>query len=114
MPHFIIDCSREVLTQHSPETIIQTVYDTADASGLFAKGDVKVRINPFDHYTVGGTRKDFIHILGHIMQGRTTEQKQALSASIIRALKPLFPEIPILSIDIRDIDKGSYNNKNTV
>ncbi len=31
----------------SPEDIIQKVYDTAESTSLFDKGDIKVRINPF-------------------------------------------------------------------
>ena len=79
MPHFIIDCSAAVLDLHAPENIIGEVYDTADSTGLFGAGDIKVRINAYAMFTVGGTDADFIHVFGHIMQGRTTEQKKDLS-----------------------------------
>ena len=47
MPHFVIDCSENILNLKSPEEIIQTVYDTAESTGLFDITDIKVRINPF-------------------------------------------------------------------
>lgn len=114
MPHFVIDCSKNILALQSPQEIIQKVYDTADASGLFAPGEIKVRINAFEHYIVGGTQKDFIHIFGNIMEGRTVDQKKKLSDSIIRELKAMFPEVSVVSINIRDFEKATYSNRNLV
>ena len=114
MPHFIIECSQPIIEQQRPEAIIETVYNTADATNLFAKGDIKVRINPYIYYNVGGDTKDFIHVFGNIMEGRTEEQKNNLSRSIVKALKEMFPETPIISINIRDFDKSGYCNKSMV
>lgn len=69
MPHFVIDCSPNVLKLKIPQEIIQAVHDAAEATQLFAKGDIKVRINVYEHYTVGNTDNDFIHVFGHIMEG---------------------------------------------
>jgi 5-carboxymethyl-2-hydroxymuconate isomerase len=79
MPHFIIDCSPEILQQKSPEEIMQAVYDTAASTGLFAEDDIKVRICPYEYFMLGKNKKDFIHIFGNIMEGRSTEQKANLS-----------------------------------
>ena len=114
MPHFIIDCSENILNLKPAEEIIKEVYDTADATGLFAKGDIKVRINPFNLFTVGNTRDDFIHIIAHIMEGRSTEQKKSLSTDVVRKLKTSLPDVPIISIDVRDINKATYCNRKMV
>ena len=114
MPHFVIDCSKNIINLKTPEEIIQKVYDTADASNLFAKGDIKVRINPFEYYTVGNTKDDFIHVFANIMQGRTIAQKKELSNSIVSTLKQMFPDVPIISINIRDFEKATYCNKSMV
>ena len=105
MPHFVIDCSKNIIQLKSPEEIIQKVYDTAEATELFEKGDIKVRINPFEYYTIGNTKNDFIHIFGNIMEGRTAVQKKNLSERIITELKSMFPQVPIISINIRDFEK---------
>ena len=42
MPHFIIDCSKHIIELKTPDEIIQKVYDTAEDSALFDKGDIKV------------------------------------------------------------------------
>ncbi|WP_264563447.1 5-carboxymethyl-2-hydroxymuconate Delta-isomerase [Flavobacterium sp. N3904] len=114
MPHFVIDCSESILNLKSPQEIMQAVYDTAESTGLFSPGDIKVRINPFQYYNIGNTTDDFIHIFANIMEGRTTVQKSNLSNKIVGKLKVLFPEVPILSINIRDFEKATYCNKSMV
>ena len=111
MPHFIIDCSENILTIQLPDTIMQAVYDTAEATGLFAKNDIKVRLRPYKYYKLGETKKDFIHVFGNIMEGRSDEQKTALARQITERLNELFPEISILSINIREFEKVTYCNK---
>lgn len=111
MPHFVVDCSERVIKLETPEKIMQKVYDTAASTGLFAPGDIKVRINPFQYYNIGNTKDDFIHVFANIMQGRNTEQKANLSKQIVTELKAMFPEVPIISINIRDFEKATYCNK---
>ncbi len=114
MPHFVLDCSEHIIKLQSPEEIIQAIYDTAESTNLFDKGDIKVRINPFTYYTIGNSKDDFIHIFGNIMEGRTEAQKSDLSRRIVTTLKSMFPDVPILSINIREFEKSSYCNKSMV
>jgi len=114
MPHFVIDCSENILKIQPPEEIMQKVYDTAESTDLFDKGDIKVRINPFKYYNIGNTKDDFIHIFANIMEGRNTSQKKSLSERIVTELKLIFPEVPIISINIRDFEKATYCNKSMV
>ena len=114
MPHFVIDCSENIIKIKSPEEIIQKVYDTAESTKLFDKGDIKVRINPFEYYNIGNTKNDFIHIFANIMEGRTVSQKSNLSERIVAELKLMFPDVPIISINIRDFEKATYCNKSMV
>lgn len=114
MPHCILDCS-QTIENHAPlERIIQSVHDAALESGLFGERDVKVRAKLFEHLTVGGTQDDFVHIVAYILSGRTEAQRADLSARVITALKTLLPDVPILSIDVREINRATYNNRNTV
>jgi 5-carboxymethyl-2-hydroxymuconate isomerase len=99
---------------NSPENIMQDVFDTAFSTGLFQKEDIKVRINPFKHYIVGGSKSDFIHVFANIMEGRNTDQKKNLSDKIVGKLKSMFPDVPIISINIRDFEKATYCNKTMV
>ncbi|HEV7231801.1 MAG TPA: 5-carboxymethyl-2-hydroxymuconate Delta-isomerase [Bacteroidia bacterium] len=114
MPHFVIDCSENIIKLKSPEEIMQAVYDVAEATGLFAQDDIKVRINPFKYYKLGKTKNDFIHIFGNIMEGRTISQRSDLSRQIISRLKVLFPDVSILSININEFEKATYCNKSMI
>ena len=53
MPHFIIACSDNIITKISPNDIMKAVYDTAQATGLFASGHIKVRLRPFQYLQIG-------------------------------------------------------------
>lgn len=114
MPHFVLDCSANIIKMKSPKEIIQKVYDTAESTDLFDKGDIKVRINPFEYYNIGNTENDFIHIFANIMEGRTIAQKKNLSERIVSELKLMFPSVPIISINIRDFEKATYCNRSMV
>ena len=114
MPHFVIDCSENIIKIKSPKEIIQKVYDTAESTDLFDQGDIKVRINSFEYYNIGNTKDDFIHVFANIMEGRTVSQKKNLSERIITELKSMFSEVPIISMNIRDFEKATYCNKSMV
>lgn len=111
MPHFIIDCSPNIIKLQAPEDLLRAVHDTAEATGLFAKGDIKARINAYNYYTVGNTSNDFIHVFGNIMEGRNTEQKADLSRKMITCLKEMFPDVPVISMNVIDFEKATYCNK---
>lgn len=111
MPHFIIDCSENIIRQKSPDEIMQAVYDVAEATGLFAVNDIKVRLRPYQYFKLGTGQKDFIHIFGNIMEGRSGAQKAELSRKIVERLNEMFPDISILSINIREFEKVTYSNK---
>jgi len=111
MPHFIIDCSESLIGQELPEAIMQAVYDVAEATGLFAVNDIKVRLRPYQYFNLGKGKRDFIHVFGFIMEGRSIEQKENLSRRIIERLNEMFPAISILSINISEFEKATYSNK---
>jgi len=111
MPHFIIDCSEDIIHQKSPDEIMQAVYEAAEATRLFAANDIKVRLRPYQYFRLREGKKDFIHIFGNIMEGRSTEQKANLSRKIMERLNEMFPDISILSMNVREFEKTTYSNK---
>ncbi len=114
MPHFVIDCSEDIIKIKTPDEIMQAVYEVAEATHLFAENDIKVRINPYTHFKLGADKKDFIHIFGYIMEGRSTGQRADLSKKIIARLNEMFPDISILSMNISEFDKATYCNKSMI
>ena len=114
MPHFVIDCSEQIIKLKSPQEIIQKVYDAAESTKLFLPEEIKVRVSPFQHYNTGNTSDNFIHVFGNIMEGRNAVQKANLSKQIVSELNNLFPDVPVISINIRDFEKASYFNKSLI
>ena|SRR6185503_2196590 len=113
MPHFIIDCSESILDLADPDELMRSVYAAAESTGLFARngvGGIKVRLHPFRHFTNVDAHEHFVHVFANIMEGRTQEQKKALSERVVRALKELLPGVDIISMNIRDFEKATYCN----
>ncbi len=111
MPHFIVECSHDILLQKTPDEILNAIYETADATGLFAPNDIKVRLQPYQYFRLGNGKKNFLHVFGYIMEGRTTEQKADLSKQINIKLTELLPEISFLSVNISEFEMATYSNK---
>lgn len=111
MPHFIIDCSANVLEMISPQLLMEAVYSEADATGLFAQHDIKIRLQPYSLYQLGDGKSSFLHVFAYIMQGRSTGQKAGLSAKITSRLHQLLPEISFLSMNVSEFASDTYCNK---
>ena len=114
MPHFILDCTDNILEIREPKVVLEAILETAFSTGLFKRNDIKVRMNPFKYSLVQEGENDFIHVFGNIMEGRTDEQKANLSKLIVKNLAQLFPNVPIISMNIIDFAKASYCNKTMV
>lgn len=114
MPHFILDCSQGLLENNDPLTIMGRVYEAALSSELFDPQDIKVRINPYTFYSVNGSQSDFIHVFAYIMEGRTTALKVGVSKRIVSTLTKMFPEVPVISMNIMEFEKATYCNKTMV
>ncbi len=111
MPHFVVECSQGLLQVHDQETIIARLHRAVNASGLFEESDIKVRVNPFEINSVGGAPGDFIHTFAWIMEGRTVEQRAALSKAIVTELARMFPQLPRIAANIAEFEKATYFNR---
>lgn len=111
MPHFIVDCSQELLQLHSEEAIITRLHRVVNASALFEESDIKIRVQPFDIYAVGGERQDFIHTFAWIMQGRSVDQRAALSKAIVTELAEMFPLLPRIAVNVAEFERATYFNR---
>ena len=113
MPHFIIDCSESVLSLANPDELMRSVYAAAESTGLFASsgvGGIKVRLHPYRYFTNVDAREHFVHVFANLMEGRTQEQKKALSEKVVRALKALLPTVEIISMNVREFERATYCN----
>ena len=111
MPHCVIECSRSLQGQITGDELVSLVHDAAMTSGLFEAGDVKARLSVYDHFTVGGSVADFVHLIFYVLAGRTDEQKRELSKTVVRALLERLPDVQSLSMDVRDMRREAFSNR---
>lgn len=114
MPHFVIECSQNVLDMQPAEVIMDTVYKAAESTGLFAENDIKVRLRPYELYQLGTGKDSFLHIFGSIMGGRTTAEQAGLSRTITSQLAPLLPDVSFLSVNIDEFERATYSNRSLI
>jgi 5-carboxymethyl-2-hydroxymuconate isomerase len=111
MPHFVVDCSQGILQLRNEEEILARLHRAVNSTGLFEESDIKVRVNPYRVYTVGGGTDDFIHVFSHIMQGRTVEQRADLSKRIVSELVDMFPTVGKIATNVAEFEKATYLNR---
>jgi len=108
MPHFIIECNQNAGKVLDRAVLVQSVFDVAFQSGLFAKANIKSRLKIYDESLVAGEDHDFIHVWGYIREGRTDKQKRQLSEDIVGKIKELYKDAFVVSCNIEELDENSY------
>ena len=111
MPHFIIDCSANILSDVSESKILKAVHDATDATALFVKEDIKVRVNPYKEFDVGGKKTNFVHVFGYILEGRTAEEKAKLSKDVVKVLTAMFPAVEFIAMSVDEFAIAGYCNR---
>ena len=115
MPHFIIHASSEAIPPGNEQIILESIHDQAVASGLFDEGDIKVRLAPFEKSLVAGKRNvTFIHVFSYVMGGRSVDQKQKLSKSIVTKLVELAPDVKNIAMNVYDFEPETYFNRRMI
>lgn len=111
MPHVIIEHSEDVAGQIAIDDLISAVHETTMGSGLFPEYDIKTRAIAYRHHRTGQTRDSFTHVAVHLLDGRSEQQKCALSEAILGAIEPLLPEVVSVGVEIIDIHRASYRKR---
>ena len=52
MPHFVIDCSEDILSLHKEEKILEQINILLIETKLFHENDIKIRINFYKKFNV--------------------------------------------------------------
>ena len=106
MPHCIVEYSSCIDAK-----LLKAIYDGAVKSTLFAVdgSDIKVRVIPYEDYTTGNLKLDFVHVQLRILSGRNSEQKSMLSESVLSEIKLLDMSDCSVSVEVVDMDRESYS-----
>ncbi len=114
MPHLVIEYSRKLEDTISIADMVRNGQQAMGETGLFNLSAIKTRAVPYAHFVLGNDEagdKTFIHAEVRILEGRTSEQKEALSAAIFNSLCESAPEVPEISVEVRDMQKASYSKR---
>jgi 5-carboxymethyl-2-hydroxymuconate isomerase len=111
VPHCIIEYSKNLKKVISIDKLIDCAFESIVQADLFDPKAIKVRAKAYKYYKSGLERNEFIHISIRILQGRTSEQKAALSALVQSTIVPLVGNTKSVSVEIIDMNTASYNKR---
>ena len=114
MPHAVIERSGNLIHQFIEHDIdlVDWVHGTLMETGLFELDAIKTREIVSDNWMVGEKGQDgtFVHLCVSIKTGRTLEQRQTLSDTLIAALGEALKTIEVdqITVEIREMDTETY------
>ena len=111
MPHFIIDHGNALVGEIDTKDVMQIAFQCGEACGFIDPADIKVRLRPYTDFFAGDGRTSFIHITVRLLSGRTPKQKESLTVAMRDAFDARFPKVQSISIEICDMDRGSYKKR---
>jgi 5-carboxymethyl-2-hydroxymuconate isomerase len=111
MPHFIIEHGNALDGEKDTKDAIQIAFQCGEACGFIDPADIKVRLRPYTDFFAGDRRTSFIHITVRLLSGRTAAQKESLTVAMRDTLDARFPKVQSISIEICDMDRGSYKKR---
>ncbi|MDG1858498.1 MAG: 5-carboxymethyl-2-hydroxymuconate Delta-isomerase [Emcibacteraceae bacterium] len=109
MPHCIIEFTRDLENAIDMNRLVDVAFESIEKTDLFNRSAIKCRAIPLDYFKSGLERDDYIHITVKILPGRTTEQKQLLTQSVIDEVSKIVGRIQSLSVEVVDLHGESYN-----
>jgi 5-carboxymethyl-2-hydroxymuconate isomerase len=111
MPHTVVEYSRCDDFEVPVAELMRALHVAAASTGVMQAADIKMRALPYSDYLMAGRQDGFCHVSVHLLQGRTPEQKRAVSETLREALSKILPRVKSLSVDIRDMDASAYKKR---
>jgi 5-carboxymethyl-2-hydroxymuconate isomerase len=111
MPHIVVEYSSEGHDGLNVTELLQALHAAAASTGIVQAVDLKLRAMKYDDYLVAGILDGFCHVSVFMLEGRTPEQKLAVSEKLRTTLSALLPRTRSLSVDIRDMDAFAYKKR---
>ncbi len=110
MPNVVMEYSNSIEERVNVQALLEDLHQATIQSGLFGVGDVKSRTLRTHHWLIGDLDDsvDFIHVTLELLDGRTAEQKKALSESLMQALQAKASFVASLTVNIRDMDRACF------
>ncbi|HVL59499.1 MAG TPA: 5-carboxymethyl-2-hydroxymuconate Delta-isomerase [Burkholderiaceae bacterium] len=111
MPHIVIEYSSNLHDRIGLNSLMETLHETAIATGVFPRGGARTRACERTRYRIADGHPDngFVHVVLRIGHGRDPQTKQRAGQTVFDALcahlKPLYDAAPLaISFEIQEID----------
>ena len=121
MPHIVLEYSANLSAQLDFRAFLESLRDSALATGVFPLGGIRVRAFQADHYLIADGHADnaFVHITLRVGHGRDLEtRKRACEAIFVTAcdfLQPLYDRSQLgISLEMQEIDAVLTAKKNNL
>lgn len=110
MPNVVMEYSNSIEERVNVQALLEDLHQVTIESGLFGARDVKSRTLRTHHWLIGDLDDsvDFIHVSFELLDGRTDEQKAALSKALMEALLAKASFVASLTVNIRDMDRACF------
>lgn len=110
MPNLVMEYSNSVDERVNVQGLLEDLHQVVLHCGLFDTGSVKSRALRCHNWLIGDEDDsvDFIHISFELLDGRTPEQKRELSRQLMDILQQQAGHVRSLTVNIRDMDKESF------
>jgi len=108
VPHIIVEYQEDLADDLHIDALLMNIHDAVSESGLFKADQIKTRAYPFRGFTNAGGNNPYIHIQARIKSGRDAENKKRLGEVILSGLSALQIPASVITVEVIDMDRGSY------
>lgn len=113
MPHVIIEHSIKAFDKSLNQSMLNSIAKAVEQTLLFDIDNIKIRLHPVSDFLLSKELQHFIHIQCRIHIGRTEAQKTHLSKAVLDAITGYSKLKTVITVEIVDIDTGSYSKQVT-
>ncbi|WP_028486480.1 5-carboxymethyl-2-hydroxymuconate Delta-isomerase [Thiomicrorhabdus chilensis] len=108
MPHIIIEYSQESLSRKLVKFLLSEAFYAVKSTRLFDEQNIKVRAHPVEHYQLGESDSGFMHIICRIHTGKTQDEKQLLTQTLLKSVKGVMMSSMVITVEVVEMDDSSY------
>jgi len=109
MPHIIVEYAASIAHHHDLDKLCEELFEAAMTTSAFVTPeDIKVRMLPASHWFQQVENSSFAHITVRLMVGRTVEQKQEVTTTILKTAAKCLSDVGSITVDIKEIDPATY------
>ncbi|WP_162651995.1 hypothetical protein [Lentilitoribacter sp. Alg239-R112] len=109
MPHIVLEYSSDSIDDDQLNNALESCFDTCIEFDCIRPKALKLRAHAILNAYYGNQADSFVHVTAHLLKGRSTERKSAISKAILDSVMKSLPQIDTFSVDVLEIDGDVYH-----